>query len=269
MTLSPTAIGLVDVQNYMIGWAIGLARIGGLAAVLPIFSRMGLQGLLRGAICLALASPMVPFIVATIEPDKTPVLELSGVLFKEAMVGAVIGLFLGVPIWAAEIAGEILDLQRGVTFADVVDPSFSANNNVTGTFFSIIIIAIYFASGGWDLTMRVVYDSYSLWPLKNVFPILSEPSAKMFLDLLDDVFGMGFMLVAPMIVAFLLTDLSLALVAKAVPHMNIFVLSLTVKNLTFSLLLVLYGVFLLTYMKDNLGWLVSVQPRLELVAPPH
>jgi type III secretory pathway component EscT len=49
--------------------------------------------------------------------------------------------------------------------------------------------------------------------------------------------------------------------------MNIFVLSLTVKNFAFALLIVLYSAFLLSYMRENLGLLVDGSKKLEQYAP--
>ena len=129
------------------------------------------------------------------------------------------------------------------------------------------MVALYFASGGLSLTLRAVYDSYSLWPLTSFMPVFSAESGRLFLGIMDDILGMGLMLVAPIVLAMLLADLSLALVARAAPHMNIFVLSLTVKNLAFALLIVLYSAFLLSYMRENLGLLVDGSKKLEQYAP--
>jgi type III secretion protein T len=174
-----------------------------------------------------------------------------------------------VPIWAAEAAGEMLDLQRGVTFGDLLDPSGTTTNNIAGTLFAIIMVALFFISGGLLLTLRAVYDSYSLWPLTSFMPIFSAESGRLLLAILDDIFSIGLMLVAPIVLAMLLADLSLALVARAAPHMNIFVLSLTVKNFVFTLVIVLYGAFLLSYMRQDLAWIVDGTAKLRQYAPPR
>ena len=254
-------------ETYILSAAVGLARTSGLVLIMPVFLRLGLVGILRAGVALVLALPLLPFIAATFPFDQISAGQIAAILFKEVMVGLTIGLVLGVPIWAAQAAGEFLDVQRGVNFADLVDPSSSSNNNITGSLFSIIIVAIFFASGGLNITMRAVYESYKLWPLTNFLPVFREGSAPLFLDLLDDVFSMGLMLVVPIMMALLLTDLSLALVARAAPHLNIFVLSLTVKNLAFILLLTLYATFLLGYMRDDLGWLAAFDSKIGPFAP--
>jgi type III secretion protein T len=256
-----------NIEIYVIGWAIGMARITGLMIVMPAFTRLGLTGILRTCVALVFSIPLMSYVVVTLPPETTSFLQLAPILFKEVMVGVVIGIVLGIPIWAVEVAGEILDLQRGVTFAEITDPSFVGHSNITATFFSVIIVALYFISGGLGITLRAIYESYHLWPLENFLPVLSKESGKLFLDLLDDIFGMGLMLVVPIVISMLLSDLSLALVARAAPHMNIFVLSLIVKNLTFSLFLVLYGAFLMSYMRDDLATILNFSDKLRRFAP--
>ena len=267
MDLLSAAGHLKTIEMYIIGCAIAMSRMVGLMVIMPAFTRLGLTGILQTCVAMAFSIPLLPYIVATLPPDSTSFAQLAPILFKEAMVGSIIGIVLGIPIWAAEVAGEILDLQRGVTFAEITDPSFVGNSNITATFLSIIIVALFFASGGLNITLRAVYESYTLWPLQNFMPVLSAESGKLFLDILDDIFGMGLMLVVPIVISMLLSDLSLALVARAAPHMNIFVLSLTIKNLTFSLLLVLYGAFLISYLREDLATILDFTNKLGRFAP--
>jgi type III secretion protein T len=256
-----------NMESYVFGAALGLPRVTALFIVMPVFTRLGLIGILRSGIAVAMVLPLLPYLMATVPAGSMSFAELAPLLLKEAAVGAVIGLVLGVPIWAAEIAGEILDVQRGATFADMVDPLSSSNNNVTGTFLSVVVVALYFVSGGLIVTMRALYESYTLWPLQSFLPILRPESGDLLLRLLDDMMGMGLMLVVPIVISLLLSDLSLALIARAAPHMNIFILSLTVKNLTFTLFLVLYGAFLMTYMRSDLATILDFSSKLQQFAP--
>lgn len=260
---------LKGIQVFLVAASIALARMSGMIIIMPAFTRMGLSGILRGGVALALSLPLLPFVMSAMPPASLGFGQMAAILLKEVAIGATIGLVLGVPIWAAEGAGEILDLQRGVGFADLLDPSATTANNIAGSLFAITMVALFFTSGGLSLTLRAMYDSYSLWPLASFTPILSAESGRLLLAILDDILGIGLMLVAPIVLAMLLADLSLALVARAAPHLNIFVLSLTVKNLVFSLVIVLYGAFLLSYMREDLAWIVDGTAKLRPYAPPQ
>lgn len=267
MEFSSVLLSAQSLHTYLIAAAIAMVRMGGVVLVMPAFTRLGVTGLLRSAIILALALPIVPLIVPTVSADTMSFGQLTAILLKEAGVGILLGIVLGIPIWAAEAAGEILDLQRGVSFAELVDPSYTTHNNPLATFFALIMVALYFLGGGFMVVLRTVYESYSLWPLTSFMPMFSAESAEMLLRILDDIIGLGLMLVAPVVLALLLADLSLAIVARAAPHMNIFVLSLPVKNFALTLILVLYGAFLIGYLRDNMSILIDSQSKLEFMAP--
>ena len=141
-------------------------------------------------------------------------------------------------------------------------------NNITGTFFSLIIVVIFFTAGGTTIVLDSVYQTYAIWPVKNFFPIFSAETGKLILKLLDDIFRMSLMLVLPIVITFLLSDIALGLVARAAPQMNVFSLSLAVKNLAFLILLALYVVFLVGYMREDLGWLLDGVKKLRLFSTP-
>ena len=142
-----------------------------------------------------------------------------------------LGLVLAVPLYAAQLAGDMLDLQRGSSSASLSDPQGSTQANLTGTLLVLVIIAVYFASGCFDLTLRAIYDSYGIWPVRRLLPMVSREAGGLLLSLLDTVFSTGLVLVAPIVVCLLLVDLLFALIARAAPSLQPFYLSMTVKNL--------------------------------------
>jgi len=138
---------LEQIYTYLIAAGLALSRIVGVMAVLPTFTRLGVTGLLRNGIALAVTIPMVPVIAATLGTEPLTFGKIAALGFKEITVGVVIGLVLGVPFWAAEAAGDILDLQRGSSLATVIDPSSTTEASITGTFLGLVIVALYYVSG--------------------------------------------------------------------------------------------------------------------------
>jgi type III secretion protein T len=84
--------------------------------------------------------------------------------------------------------------------------------------------------------------------------------------LLDNIVTMGLVLAAPIVIFMLLTDILLALVSRAAPPLNVFALSLNVKNIVFVFLMALYGAFLIQYMGTDLGSLLQAGSELETLA---
>jgi type III secretion protein T len=255
--------GISELKLYIVTAYIALLRMLGFVFVMPAFTRLGLTGILRTACALAFSIPVLPKIYSVVSPEMISAGELVMILPKEIIIGVLIALVLGIPIWAAEQPGETLDLQRAARFSDMKGLE-GETNNVTGTFFSLIIVVMFFTAGGTTIVLDSVYQTYEIWPVKNYFPIFNADTGKLVLKLLDDVFSMGLMLILPIAITFLLSDISLGLVARAAPQMNVFSLSLAIKNLAFLILLALYAVFLVGYMREDLSWLLDGVKKLRL-----
>ncbi len=248
---------------YFTGAAVAMARIGGLMSVFPGFTRLGLSGILRGSVALVLTLLMVPTITETWTLTVHSEGEAALLIFKEFVVGMTLGVFLGAPFWASELAGGILDLQRASSMGNLVDPSNVENANVSATLFVLLMLTLFYGAGGFGLVLETLYSSYALWPAGSFLPMFSANAGDLFLKLLDDIFAMGLMLVIPLVLILLLADIVLALVARASPHLHVFDLSLSVKNLLVALFMVPYLAFLINYMSQDIGWLQWTGPRLE------
>jgi type III secretion protein T len=254
-------------QPYFLAAAFALARMLAMMIVFPVFDRLGVTGFIRNSIAVVISIPIIPMIVAHLGSEQLSLGLIAGLLLKEVVVGLIVGVVLAVPLYAAEAAGDILDLQRGSSAASLSDPLGSAQSAITGTLLALIVIALYFASGCFDLTLRAIYDSYGIWPVRRFLPLLSREAGGLLLSLLDTIVSTALMLVGPVVVCLLLVDLLFGFIARAAPSLQPFYLSMTVKNLVFSLVLVLYGAFLVGYMKNGLVVFLDVKPQLEAIAP--
>lgn len=254
-------------QPYIVATAFALARMLAVMIVFPVFDRLGVTGLLRNSIAAVVAIPLIPMIAEHLGNEQLDLGLVVALLLKEIVVGLVVGLVLAVPLYAAEAAGDIVDQARGSSQATLSDAMGSSQSTLTGTLLVLIIIALYFGSGCFDLTLRAIYDSYGIWPVRRLLPLFSPEAGGLLLSLLDTMFRTGLFLVGPIVVALLLVDLLFAFIARAAPSLQPFYLSMGVKNLVFAFMLVLYSVFLIGYMKNNLVVFLDLKPQLEAIAP--
>jgi hypothetical protein len=131
-------------RRTVIAATVAIARMVGLMTVMPIFLRLGMTGLLRGTVGLVLALPAMPMIAAAMRGSHPSLALWGGLVIKEVVVGLLVGMVLGVPIWSAQFAGDVIDAQQNAT-GQLPDPS-SVDAAVTGTVMSLTIMALYFVS---------------------------------------------------------------------------------------------------------------------------
>ncbi|MHC5232478.1 type III secretion system export apparatus subunit SctT [Brucella sp. LJL56] len=243
--------------------ALAMARMVGLMILMALFTRARIAGLLRNGVAIALSIPLMPLVYKTVVDTNMGPTTMVALGMKEMFLGATLGFVMSLPFWAAEAAGDIVDLQRGVTMGSLIDPMMTHETSITGTLFSIVMIVIFLSLGGLLLMLDIVYTSYRIWPVDQFTPVFRTESVTLFLNLCTRIVTMALALAFPLIVGLLLSDILLALVSRAAPHLNIFAMSLAVKSLSFTVLLLLYAAFLLTYLKGELSFFGEINGLLE------
>lgn len=238
----------------LVAASVAVARAMGMIMLTPAFMRLGLTGVIRSAVAFAISLPMIFPIFQQLALSGQPTsFDLAGLLIKEMVVGALIGLAFGIPFWAAEVAGDLIDLQRGSTMSQLVDPLAAGESSVTATLLTISLLALFFMSGGFMLLLDGFYRSYQLWPAASLASVLDAQAFTGILHVLDRIMQIGVLIIAPLVIAILIVDIMMAFLSRMAPQLHVFDLSLAVKNLLFSFMMVLYLTFLVPLLLDQMG----------------
>ncbi len=255
------------VWHWLLAYGVALGRPLALVALNPVFTRAQLGGLLRGAIATALAMPMVPRLAAAITPDlqAIPLLLLT---VKEAAVGAAIGLLLGAPFWALDVAGDVLDAQRGATQGRLNDPAGFEDVSITGTLLMTTGIALFVLTGGLETLASLLYGSWDIWPPLSALPAMAPQTPMLLLGVLDRITRQGLLLAVPPVLAMLLADAALLIVARLAPNLRIDDLALSVRNAVVVSFMPLYTVFLVIYIRQDQAVLPRMLDLVRAALPP-
>jgi type III secretion protein T len=238
----------------LVAAAIAVSRALGMIMLTPAFTRLGLTGMIRSAVAFAISLPMILPIFQQLAVTGQPTsFDLAGLMIKEMVVGALIGLAFGIPFWAAEVAGDLVDLQRGSTMSQLLDPLAAGESSVTATLLTISLLALFFMSGGFMLLLDGFYRSYQLWPAASFAPVMDVGAFLAILRVLDRIMQIGLIIIAPLVIALLIADIMLAFLSRMATQLHVFDLSLAIKNLLFSFLMVLYLTFMVPLLLEQMG----------------
>lgn len=218
---------------------LGTARALAFVMVTPIFTRFGLQqGLLRSTLLLAFAAPVLPAVYLELSAVATPApYEIALLVVKELVIGLLLALTLGLPLWAVAAAGDIIDMQRGAMMTEMVDPGSGDQTTPTGTLF-FLMAALIFVSSGWftEVLLSSLYDTYQIWPVTAALPAFDPSAAWRVLAILDRLLKTGLTLALPLVAAMLLAEIALAMATKYTQQINAMILGMSVKQLIYILL---------------------------------
>ncbi len=270
MTGDPGGFLDIDVdaaERWLLAFGLSVARPTAMLTVTPAFTRVEFTAFLRGAVASALALPMVPVIAFGLQRQGWSALGLVVLTGKEALIGFVLGLLLGAPFWALNIAGDLLDAQRGATQGRINDPAGFGDVSITGTLLVMAALALFVVTGGLDTLTDLLYRSWAIWKPLGSFPQLDARTPDLLLSFLDRITRQGLTLALPPIMAMLLADAGLLIVARLASQLRIDDLALSLRNIVFLVFLPLYALFLIGFIRQDLGTLPSLMDLLRDAAP--
>lgn len=158
-----------------------------------------------------------------IAPLPENVVVMTAHLVSELVLGGVVGMIPILIVSGAQTAGHLASGTMGLNGAQMVDPTTSTSLSDLARIYSDIAVIVFLMVGGHHVAIQQL-ATFS----QNVVPgtfVLSEGGINLLIEHSGRVFEMGCLMAAPVIVALLLTNFVLGIVSKAVPSVNVFMLS--------------------------------------------
>jgi flagellar biosynthesis protein FliR len=246
------------VADHALGYLLVVARLGGLFVLAPVFSAHMLPVRLRALMCSAIALAIMPVALhgQTVPQDAGV---YSMLLVKETAVGLAFAFPLAVLTAAIQAGASIVDTIIGFSFAAILDPINNQQSAVVGQFYSLFAMMIFLIAGGDHIMLQGLAASYRELPV-TAWPDTTALAANA-TAAFAQVWAIGLEIVAPPVVALVITDAALGLVSRAVPQMNVFVVGLPAKILVGFTVIAAGLPFLSTTLSDALTSSVSAAVR--------
>jgi type III secretion protein T len=204
---------------------LGMARVVPAIALAPFLGGKMLPDSVKLGFGVAIVFIFLPFLVVhhdqTIPFDSIFML----LLFKEAIIGSILGFLISIPFYYTQGAGALIDHQRGSQSLQVMDPTTQMQTSPIGTLFNDMMLVIFFFIGGPLLFFEAVFTSYSILPYDQFFPIAffdgSRPLWITLIELTNMIVKLSLQLSAPALIAMLLSDLFLGIANRMAPQVQI------------------------------------------------
>ncbi len=260
-------IALEDLLAPAAAIALGMARPMGLALVIPVFTRADVGTPIRAGFALALALPHLQPLTAALQAASPGMLRLGFLGVKEVLAGVLIGLLFGLPLWALQAAGELLDTQRSAPSSGGNDPGTGGQMSATAGLIGTTATTLFVAAGGLGVVASALYASFAVWPVLRFVPAVSPGAPLAALALIDGFSRTMVLSAAPVMLAMLMADAVVILVGKSVPKLGLFDLAATLRNLVFVGAMLVYGVFLMDGIAGQLALLRRTPAMLGAFLP--
>jgi flagellar biosynthesis protein FliR len=180
--------------------------------VVRVFSILGLS--------LAITPVVSPYL------PPFPTTWSAGVLLviREFLIGLGIGLVFRFIFAGVEMAGNLVATQMGFGMATLLDPQTQAQNTILAEMLVLVATLIFLAMYGHHALLRLLVQSFQEVPLATGFSLPDSLFAYI-PNLGRLMYGLGVQLLAPVLALLFLIQLALGLVARAVPQIQVMMVS--------------------------------------------
>ncbi|MFL0246766.1 fused FliR family export protein/FlhB family type III secretion system protein [Candidatus Clostridium stratigraminis] len=196
--------------------------------VVPIFFPKGTPNAAKIALSLVTAYVLMPGIdYKTLSVASN--YSLVAAVFCEIIIGLTLGYITNLCFYSIKMAGNIIDLQIGFSMVNTFDPN--SNSNVTlveqAMYWSSVIL--FFSIDGHHMLIKALIESFNSISLGKF--ILSEASFNLIFTAFIQFFIIGFKIAVPIVLIVIIVDITLGLIGRTVPQLNVMILGLPIKIL--------------------------------------
>ncbi len=205
-------------------------RIASFIFVAPFFSTKGVPINVKIALSVFIAYIMYHFGPEHVYPEYNTILGFATVVLKEVSVGLLIGLAAQMCTSIVLFAGRIIDMEVGLSMANVFDPTTNEQASITGALIQYGVMLILYTTGLHRYLLKALMETFILIPVSGVY-IDTNKLLESLITFLSDYIIIGFRVCLPVFASITLMNIVLGLLAKLAPQMNMFSVGIQLKLL--------------------------------------
>jgi flagellar biosynthesis protein FliR len=205
--------------QHVLPFLLVLGRVAAFFSIMPIWSIKSVPMQVRAGLAILVSAAYTAALGPIDGGLPTEWLDLSLLLVHEILCGLGLGLAVAIVFSAIQQTGEIIHTQMGLADAEIVDPLTGGEPLPVGLIFEMAFLVLFLVADGHLLLLQLIERSYT------AFPIGHPPSAAVMAETIISAGSLmltfGLQLAAPVLAGFLLLAALLAVLARAMPEINI------------------------------------------------
>jgi len=245
-----------------------LARLLPIVALAPFFGSRTVPRTIRMMFGVALAAVFLPQNLMATHTEIPFALPFVGLLTKELLIGTVLGFLASVPFFIAQMAGGLIDHQRGAASLQMADLITQNQTSQIGLLYNYMLLVIFFSLNGPFLFLDGLATSYQLVPaLDLISPIFFSPHTpfwKQMIALFSTMMTLAIQLSAPALIGILLTDMFLGIANRLAPQVQIVFLGISLKSwVGIALLAAAWALILKVMGEESINWIKTLNQFIQ------
>ncbi|MCB9134629.1 MAG: flagellar biosynthetic protein FliR [Anaerolineales bacterium] len=205
---------------------LALTRIMALIIHIPVLAGPAIPNPMKIALGSILAMITLPWTPLPSDAVAQSLFPFSVAIGQELLIGTLAGFAATLTFGAVQIAGDMMDTSLGFSAGRLFNPALENPGAVGQQFFSMLAAALFLVTNGHHLFLIGLQKTFTIAPLNAALPQLD---AEPLLTLAGGLIAAGIQLSLPVVAAALLTEVTLGLLARVAPTLQVFFLGMPLK----------------------------------------
>lgn len=206
-----------------------IVRISCFVYIAPFYGTKGVPGRVKVGFSVFVAL-LISGMVDKTAIEYTGLFEYAVIVLKEGITGLLIGLAANVCNSIILFAGNIIDMDIGLSMVTEFDQTMNAQVTISGTMYNYFLLLLLVATDMHHYILRALVDSYEVIPVNGQIFDWGSLLTSM-TQFMTDMFVIAFRIVLPVFACIMILNCILGIMAKVAPQMNMFAVGMQMKIL--------------------------------------
>lgn len=252
---------------FLLTFLLVLIRVTSIVSFIPVISHPAFPMPVKVIFNLFLALILTPLLIEKGILFDTKLLDspltLTLGILNEIFFGFVVTLWIRFFFTAAVFAGDMIGTVGGFAMAHIFDPT-AGQSVIIGRFLLIAMLMLFVIGGFVNMMIYALYISFLKYPPFHCQ--IDDSLLWLLVEKFNQSFSLGFQIASPIIIMVLIFNVSLALVARIMPQMNVFFVAIPVQLSIVILFFALIVPYMMEIMYDTLKG--EIHLLIKFLSPP-
>lgn len=256
-----------NVPDFLVVFGLAFTRIVAAISLTPFLGGQTVVSNIKVGLAVVITAIIFPGLPVQ-DPPPANVVLIVALLLKEAIIGTITGFLTQLFLYAVQMAGALIDNQRGMNQPGLQAPQLPGNISVLGQLQFQAALVIFITLNGHLIFLRALAHSFQRLPLFS-FPRMTDPLslAQQFGEISGHTLVLALQLAGPVLLTLFLVDVVFGAIGKVASQVNIHNESQPVKAYVGLVIFVLSIGFIFVRCQDLLGeMMLNISRVLERLA---
>ena len=151
-------------------------------------------------------------------------------VMKGAVTGFLIGFGANLCTAVVSFAGQIADMEMGLSMASLFDPATKQQTTITGVYYNYMVLLLLMISGMHRYLLKALAETYELIPINGAV-FHDDALLQALITFMGDYIIVGFRICLPIFAVMIILNAVLGILAKVSPQLNMFAVGIQMKVL--------------------------------------